>query len=312
MKPSMRRVALGVCLLVAAALPAGAYASQLIARDATAVSLRVNAKGQALLGYTAKGKRWSVLAWGATDALHPSTERRQITFRVDYAGGWGAFRKPMARGFRNVCGPYTGPALAWFVTGCTTPDGSHWALQAWQRGLPNFGLEPWKPMQRTVELRLSHWRTELPKLELWTNWAYSRRFHHVFGRFTYLGRPVHGFRASPTGVPGDTYGRNVYLDTLNSAYGGGWRRENAFLVHRNSGAFCYGFYPHDPYPGYPAVGRRPEGTGERYRATVIGPGVMPDVTWEGAAPVEYDAALDRQLVETQRAVYGADTRCRPI
>ena len=308
----MRRVALGVCLLVAAALPAGAHASQLIARDATAVSLRVNAKGQALLGYTAKGKRWSVLAWGATDALHPSTERRQVAFRVDYAGGWGTFRRPVARGFQNVCRPYAGPALAWFVTGCTAPDGSHWALQAWQRGLPNLGLEPWKPLQRTVELRLSHWRTELPKLELWTNWAYSRRFHHVFGRFTYLGRPVHGFRASPTGVPSDTYGRNVYLDTLNSAYGGGWRRENSFLVHRDSGAFCYGFYSHDPYPGYPAVGRRPEGTGERYRATVIGPGVMPDVTWESAAPGEYDAALDQQLVETQRAVYGADTRCKPV
>jgi hypothetical protein len=35
------------------------------------------------------------------------------------------------------------------------------------------------------------------------------------------------------------------------------------------------------------------------------------VTWEGA-PVAYDAALDRQLLEVQRAVYGADTRCRPL
>ena len=36
-------------------------------------------------------------------------------------------------------------------------------------------------------------------------------------------------------------------------------------------------------PGYPAVGRRPAGKGQRYRATVVGPGVLPDVTWEGAA-----------------------------
>ena len=63
----------------------------------------------------------------------------------------------------------------------------------------------------------------------------------------------------------------MYLDTLNSAYGPGWRRENSFLVHTGTGVFCYGLYPHDPYPGYPAVGRRPEGKGERYRATAIGP-----------------------------------------
>ena len=70
--------------------------------------------------------------------------------------------------------------------------------------------------------------------------------------------------------------------------------------------------PHDPYPGYPAVGKRPAGKGARYRATVIGPGVLPDVAWEGAAPGAYDEALDRQLVEQQRAVYGNDTLCKPL
>ena len=164
------------------------------------------------------------------------------------------------------------------------PDGSHWALQAWQRGLPNLGLEPWKPLQASWELRLSRWQGDLPKLELWTNWAYSRQFHHVFGRLTYLGQPVYGWRSTAKGSPLDSYGRNIYLDTLNSAYGAGWRRENSFLSHKASGTFCYGFYPHDPYPGYPATGKRPEGKGERYRATVVGPGVLPDVTWEGAAP----------------------------
>ena len=29
-----------------------------------------------------------------------------------------------------------------------------------------------------------------------------------------------------------------------SAYGSGWRRENSFLSHHGTGAFCYGFYPH--------------------------------------------------------------------
>ena len=192
------------------------------------------------------------------------------------------------------------------------PDGSHWAVQSWQRGLPNLGLDPWKPLQGARELRLSRWSTDLPKLELWTNWAYSKRFHHVFGRFSYLGQPVFGFAASAKGAPADGYGRNIYVDTLNSAYGTGWRRENSFLAHTGTGVFCYGFYPHDPYPGYPAAGRRPEGKGERYRATAIGPGVTPDVMWEGAAPMSYDAVLDRQLVDAQRALYGADALCKPV
>ena len=102
------------------------------------------------------------------------------------------------------------------------------------------------------------------------NWAY-RKFHHIFGSFTYLGKPVHGFKSTPTGNPLDTFGRNLYLDTFNSAYGAGWKRENSFLMHKGTGKFCYGFYKH---------GSRPEGHGERYRATIIGPGVTPDIYWE--------------------------------
>jgi hypothetical protein len=309
---SMRRLALTFGLLVILVLPARAEASQLIARDARDVSLRVNSKGQALLGYTARGKRWTVLAWGAMNAVHPTSERRQVSFRLDYSGGWRTYRRTLAREFKNVCGPYSGPPLAWFVAGCTTRDGSHWAAQAWNRGLPNLGLDASTPIQSSQELRLSHWNTDVPKLELWTNWAHSKRFHHVFGRYTYLGQPVYGFRSSGKGAPSDGFGRNIYLDTLNSAYGPGWRRENSFLAHRGTGVFCYGFYPHDPYPGYPATGRRPEGRGERYRATAIGPGVTPDVTWEGAAPTAYDEAIDRQLYDAQRALFGADQLCKPV
>ena len=50
------------------------------------------------------------------------------------------------------------------------------------------------------------------------NWAY-KTFHHLFGSFTYLGQPVHGFKSTPGGNPLDTFGRNLYVDTFNSAYG---------------------------------------------------------------------------------------------
>jgi hypothetical protein len=308
----VRRLALSLLLLAALVGPTTAQASQLIARDVQDVTLQADAQGQALVSYRAKGKARSVLAWGAINALHPTADRPQVRFKLDYAGGWGKYRKTVSHSFRNTCRPYAGPPLAWFVAGCTMPDGSHWALQAWQRGLPNLGLDPWTPLQASSELRLSHWSTELPKLELWGNWAYSKHFDHLFGRFTYLGQPVYGFRSSSKGAPTDGFGRNVYLDTLDSAYGPGWKRENSFLAHKGTGVFCYGLYPHDPYPGYPAVGRRPSGKGTRYRATAVGPGVTPDVAWEAAAPSAYDPELDRQLVDLQRAVYGADTLCRPV
>ena len=111
---------------------------------------------------------------------------------------------------------------------------------------------------------------------------------------------MHGFRSTDTGNPLDDYGRNVYLDTFDSAYGMGWRRENSFLTHRGSGAFCYALGPH---------GDRPAGKGERYRATVIGPGVTPDVMWEGAAPGPFDARRDALAADEIRALGSA--LCKP-
>lgn len=165
-------------------------------------------------------------------------------------------------------------------------------MQRWQRKLPNLGFAPWLPEQSAWELRLSHWSGPLAKLEAWTDWSYGGRFHSMFGRLTYRDQPVHGFRTTPTGEPLDDYGRNLYLDTLDSAYGAGWRRENSFLAQNPTGTFCYGFFPHAPYAGYPRVptGKRPAGNGARYRITVIGPGVTPDVGWEGSGLPAYEPA----------------------
>jgi hypothetical protein len=116
-----------------------------------------------------------------------------------------------------------------------------------------------------------------------------------------LERPsTYGFESTRFGVPLDTYGRNVFVDTFNSAYGAGWKRENSFLTHQPTGGFCYGFYPHGPHP---------VGAGKKIRATVIGPGVTPDVMWEGPAPGAYDAAADAEANAHQRTVLGPDPRC---
>ena len=268
---------------LAAGLSAAARASELIDRDATThTQLSVNAKGEALLTYDAHGAVKHVLAWGAVNALPPTRGRRQTEFKLDYAGGWGKYHTTdYWKTFKGSCSAYDGPQLAWLVTACKAPDGSYWALQAWQRMLPNYGLAP-TAASSVWELRLSHWTGELPVLTISTDWAW-RQWDHLYGTYTYNGAPVFGYKSKPSGEPLDTFGRNIYVDTFGSVYGAGWQRENSFLTHTGTGVFCYSFNPH---------GARPSGKGTKYRATVEGPGVTPDVMWQGTSPGTYDHDAD--------------------
>ena len=74
------------------------------------------------------------------------------------------------------------------VKACKAPDGSYWALQKWQRMLPNLGMTPWKKSQNVWELHISHWRGELPVLDMYLDWIYSQKFHHLFGKYSVQGR----------------------------------------------------------------------------------------------------------------------------
>src|SRR5262245_58414819 len=93
--------------------PAGAGASTLLDRNAQGVTLKVDAKGRALVSYKARGRRWNVLAWGAVNAVAPKAASRQVDFKLDYSGGWGTYRKDVWKTLKNTCGPYRGPALPW-------------------------------------------------------------------------------------------------------------------------------------------------------------------------------------------------------
>jgi len=279
----VKRAALVVMVVaVLAAAASNASASQLVDRNATAIKLEVNSKGEALITYKAHGQQKHVLAWGAENAIAPTRTRPQLAFKLDYAGGWGKYHAAYWKTFTNSCGAYDGPKLAWFVTGCTAPDGSYWALQAWQRMLPNYGARA-TATQSVWELRLSHWTGELPVLTINTDWAWHQ-WDHLFGTLSYKGQAVFGYKATPGGNPLDTFGRNIYVDTYDSVYGSGWMRENSFLTHTTTGAFCYSVNPH---------GSHPAGKGTQYRATVEGPGVTPDVMWSGASPGPYDKSADQ-------------------
>jgi hypothetical protein len=283
-------------LAAVAASPAGA--STLVTRGAADIGLKVDGQGRALVTYEQAGVRKRVLAWGAIND--------DVKFKLDYSGGYGTFRRPIWKSI-NGCQPYDGPVLHWLVAACKAPDGSYWALQSWPRMLPNQGYPPWTGLQRARELHLSHWRGELPKLEIYLDWIYGGRYHHLFGRYTYLGKAVHGVRSTSKGVPLDPYGRNIYLDTFNSAYGPGWKRENSFLAHRPRGNFCYGFFPR---PSYYDKSRRPAAHGKLYRATAIGPGVGPDPFWTAAGLGDYDPAHEEQMNALSDSIAGDDASCR--
>jgi len=279
-----------VLALVALAFAGDAAASELIGRDGGGVALQVNGAGQAHVSWSEDGATRHLVASDAINARSPTAGVPQVSFRLHYG----------SRSIRGGgCGRYDGPPLAWLAVACKAPDGSYWALQRWQRLKPNYGGK-----RGGWELRLSHWTGPLPVLRLWTDWAY-RRFDHLYGQLTYRGAPVHGFSATTQGNPLDDYGRNIFVDTLDSRYGTGWRRENSFLAQRPTGAFCYGFYPHGP---------RPSGEGTHYRATVIGPGVTPDVMWEGDAPGPFSVQRERQANAQQRQLFAgrSGNGCTPL
>ncbi len=268
-----------VCLAALAGLLAGAQpadASKALARNASFISLKVNKQGYALVTYQANGRRHRTLVWGAVNARPPSRTVPQVKFRIDYTGGWGAFRKPNYwRTFRNACRPYDGPALVWRLAACKAPDGSYWAVQRFRRITPAYGVPPFEPRHGDVELHVSHWTGPLPVLEVYQDWVWSNYRRELFGRFTYRGKPVHGFGTTLEGATTDSYGRLLTLDTYNSAYGPGWKRENSFVTHKPLGNWCYHFVPHERPSDYPPGPTRPPGNGERYRLAVMGPGVTP-------------------------------------
>jgi hypothetical protein len=276
----VRRLAVLVAVSAAAFAVAGtASAAQLIARNATAVRIAANGKGEAMITYRLGARTRRVLVWGAINARTPAAGTRQVEFKVDYSGGWKTRRTTT---FSGTCGRYDGPALPNVVAACKAPDGSYWAAQSWGRPLPNLGFTPWNAEVSQMWLEVSHWTGELAQFELGQGWVYSGRFQQIFGRLSYQGQPVYGFGTTRYGAPTDGFGRLVYLDTLNSVYGPGWKRENSFVPHNPTGVFCYGFYSFDPTkggyrhpPGYTA--RRGPGTGEKYRLTASGPGVTPNV-----------------------------------
>jgi hypothetical protein len=272
-------------------LPAVASASQLIVRDARSVSLKVGGKNRAVVSYYANGRWRHTIWWGAVNAKFPDPAhpKSQVRFQYDYSGGSGSFGAGYWKRVKNVCGPYTGPAIEFgLVRACTMPDGSHWVVQKWKRLMPNGGWKccrTWE--QGRVELHISHFTGDLAKLWLKWHWTTNttwqgKHLDQLYGRLTWRGRGFYGFSSDRYGNPTDSFGELVYVDTYNSSWGPGWRRINSFLTHNASGgAFCDQLWPN-------RFGRtNSPGFGQQYRAVSDGPGVTPIVRWLGPPPGNY-------------------------
>jgi hypothetical protein len=285
------------CAVLAFGAPSATASEMFPDVNLSNMSLKVNAKGEALVTYTRGSDHTTlhVLLWGGVDANTPNPTAPQVRFKYDYAGGWGKYHNGQYwKTFKNVCRRYTGPAIVYMVPGtaCDAPDGSHWALQSWQRALPLLGFDPWLPKQTAFETHISHWNDDIATLDVSPNWTYNGSAIGLFGKFMYAGQPVFGFASTNTGAGKDRYSRNVYIDTYDSVYGSGWKRESGILAHKNTGTFCHSFVPQKPFPDYPSQTTRPAAPGTQYRVTAMGPGVTPDVQWVGPGLGKYDPARD--------------------
>lgn len=310
--PRLGRGALLAALALLVPASASASESQPIGRNTSRQTLKVNRAGVALVEYTERGVRRHVLRWGAVNAGVGITR-----FKRDNSGGWKS-KKANWKRFRNACRRYDGPALNSVVASCKAPDGSYWVLQSWTRLKDEYGgVRTFRGGPTKTELHLSHWRGPIATLELRTDWGRGG-YEHMFGRYVYAGRPVHGFKTDTWGNPLDGYGRTIYLDTLNGeGYPGGWARVNSFVAQKPNGNFCFLFAPKPDHPSFTgtANGWRYSGrsTSGLYKVSVLGPGVTPDlVDVPLAGPGPFDRMLSDQLDALERQIAGSpDSKCWP-
>jgi hypothetical protein len=216
-----RHLTAGVCAAAAVLVVCvPARASVMVALDTQGASLRVDAAGNA------------EVSWTAPDGSH-----RTLTIDRD-----GAMRYGGAGVGADVSHPASAVEIPWAIVVRQAPDGSYYALQAWQRlvGHP-------------VELRFSRWQGDPTKLTLdaaCCKWGGE----NIKGYATFHGKPIFGYHATPKGAPLDPYGRNVYLDTFRD---GKWERMMGILTHSPNG-----FY---------SLWIRPVWAGTLYRGTISGP-----------------------------------------
>jgi hypothetical protein len=193
----------------------GAGASIYVGADAVQPALQVDARGTAVVRLTSHGRPDVVVVPKSGQLYHGGSLSGPDVSRSAVAAGL-----PPALVVRR------------------TPDGTFYALQAWQ-------LAPGRP----VELHLARWKGESTKLTLATDGK------HLSGTASFQGRPVTGTTFTLEGKHPRIY---VYLDCFGCGGKSGWT-EMIGLVPRTDGSFT--------------IDLRPAWAGSRFRAMVEGPNI---------------------------------------
>lgn len=183
----MRTLAALVVAAGTLALPLAASSSVVVGADPGRVTLRVDARGNAEVGWTTEGVRRYVLV-----------PPRGRVFPGRRLSG------------RDVSRPYAGLRLPFQRVLRRTPDGRLWAVQAWRAG------------RTVVDVRLSRWRGEPTEVSLQVLFP-GPTLGRLFGRATFQGRPVTGWSRTPEGR---RFRHFAYLDCFScpAAGPGRWAR----------------------------------------------------------------------------------------
>ena len=184
----MRVVAALLAALVL--VPAAAASQPLGDLNVTGLTLAVNTTWHALLSYRREDGRPRAMCSPGRDQ-RPTAVAERAAGRVPASttpAGCAASAAAPPRGSSTAARPTTDRRSPFLVAACKAPDGTYWAVQAWQRLLPMRGFAPWLPDQGKLEFHVSHWSGPLALLEVSQNWTYGGRWQGLFGRLSYDGQ----------------------------------------------------------------------------------------------------------------------------
>ena len=184
---------------------------------------------------TTTAARRHVLAWGAVNAIAPTPSRKQVAFELDYAGGWGKYHRDYWKTFGGSCGAYDGPA-ARLEGGCL--QGAR-RLVLGAAGVAAGAAELRRRAERAARAHGSSGSRTGParcpcSRSTWTGRGTSSTTSSARSR---TAAPASTASARPRAAhPLDTFGRNIYVDTFDSALRRGLEaREQLPHAHRHRG-----------------------------------------------------------------------------
>ena len=214
---------------------------------------------------------------GARKRAQP-TSAPQVAFRIDRSGGWGSDGRPVWKTFGTNVRPVprAGDSLRLLV-GCTAPTGRTGRCSAGS-GTRRVRRRPWKPGHGAGAPALALDGARRRRSRSGSTGATRAASTTSSGATRTAGTPCTGSRPTRPATRSTRTGACSTSTPSTRPTGPGWRRENGFVSKRPDGTFCYGFVPHRPCRGGP-----PDRGRKRYRLATSGPGVTPDVAWEGPA-----------------------------